>query len=263
MGLRVFYEAIKATTWHCQVSTVSVNNPQPFDPASTSCFVTKCGSREAVSHIFGAQTREALDIESSPGQRLILLDEAQTAVDVELVNPDDLDADLDEASNFRKAATNVRFEVTMRMKRVNDGSDSDKGSVSSMSTSDAKLPKLELPKYDGDLTQWQSFWDRFTASIDRTDIPVITKFTYLQSVLQGKALSAIRGVTLTVLNYKVACDILKNRFGRPQIIINAHIHALMNISVAPKIRGANYVESLCESSRPAPLACKKFGELWH
>jgi len=172
------------------------------------------------------------------------LDEAQTAVEVELVNPDDLDADLDEASNFRKAATNVRFEVTMRMKRANDGSDSDKGSVSSMSTSDAKLPKLELPKYDGDLTQWQSFWDRFTASIDRTDIPVITKFTYLQSVLQGKALSAIRGVTLTVLNYKVACDILKNRFGRPQIIINAHIHALMNISVAPKIRGANYVESL-------------------
>nr|XP_027222490.1 uncharacterized protein LOC113814643 [Penaeus vannamei] len=132
----------------------------------------------------------------------------------------------------------------MRMKRANDGSDSDKGSVSSMSTSDAKLPKLELPKYDGDLTQWQSFWDRFTASIDRTDIPVITKFTYLQSVLQGKALSAIRGVTLTVPNYKVACDILKNRFGRPQIIINAHIHALMNISVAPKIRGANYVESL-------------------
>nr|XP_027223343.1 uncharacterized protein LOC113815478 [Penaeus vannamei] len=130
------------------------------------------------------------------------------------------------------------------MKRANDGSDSDKGSVSSMSTSDAKLPKLELPKYDGDLTQWQSFWDRFTASIDRTDIPVITKFTYLQSVLQGKALSAIRGVTLTVPNYKVACDILKNRFGRPQIIINAHIHALMNISVAPKIRGANYVESL-------------------
>lgn len=60
--------AIKATTWYCQVSTVSVNNPQPFDPASTSCFVAKCGSREAVSHIFGAQTREALDIESSPGQ---------------------------------------------------------------------------------------------------------------------------------------------------------------------------------------------------
>ena len=42
-----------------------------------------------------------------------------------------------------------------------------------------KLPRLGLPKYAGELTEWQSFWDRFEALIDQRDLPVISKFSYL------------------------------------------------------------------------------------
>ena len=28
-----------------------------------------------------------------------------------------------------------------------------------------KLPKLELPKFDGDIFNWQGFWDQFLAAI--------------------------------------------------------------------------------------------------
>ncbi|RUS83530.1 hypothetical protein EGW08_008709 [Elysia chlorotica] len=35
-----------------------------------------------------------------------------------------------------------------------------------------KLPKLEIPRYSGDYTEWQPFWDKFTAVIDESNLPV-------------------------------------------------------------------------------------------
>ena len=37
--------------------------------------------------------------------------------------------------------------------------------ISTSSTQFSKLPKLTLPTFDGDILQWQSFWDYFESSI--------------------------------------------------------------------------------------------------
>ena len=52
-------------------------------------------------------------------------------------------------------------------------------------------PKLELPQFNGDLTDWQGFWDKFSTMIYDSDIPDISKFTYLQSLLDGEAKTAV------------------------------------------------------------------------
>ena len=79
---------------------------------------------------------------------------------------------------------------------------------------EAKLPKLELPKFGGDVTQWQSFYDRFKAIIDsRSDIDDVNKFSYLQSLLRDEAKACVQGLSLTADNYAIAKNLLEKRLG--------------------------------------------------
>ena len=79
-----------------------------------------------------------------------------------------------------------------------------------------RLPKLSLPKFRGDVTKWNTFWDSFQSAVHRNEgITNIDKFNYLKSVLEGSAARAIEGLTLTEANYGAAEEILQERFGRP------------------------------------------------
>ena len=94
----------------------------------------------------------------------------------------------------------------------------------------AKLPKLILPKFRGDVTKWSSFWDSFRSAVhENAAISPVEKFNYLNSLLEGPASRAIQGLSLTDANYRSAVEILQERFGRPQQIISAHMDELLKI----------------------------------
>ena len=51
----------------------------------------------------------------------------------------------------------------------------------------AKLPKLEVPTFDGDILKWKSFWDQFSVSIHkRSDLTAAEKMVYLQNALKDR-----------------------------------------------------------------------------
>ena len=52
----------------------------------------------------------------------------------------------------------------------------------------------------------------------------------MRNLLERSAAGAIRGLPLTAENYGAAKDILKKRFGQPQIIINAHMEGLVKVA---------------------------------
>ena len=54
--------------------------------------------------------------------------------------------------------------------------------------------------------------------------------------MKGQALSAIEGLSLTSENYHAAVKILKNRYGKKQLLITSHIDKLMNIAPVTSIR---------------------------
>ena len=147
-------------------------------------------------------------------KRLSSLDEQQAQFELELEDLSELEADIEETDKFRRSARKICAEAAKRLKT--DSDESDNVSTSSKDNTEVKLPRLELPKFSGELTDWQSFWDRFEALVNQSDLPVISKFSYLQSLLQGEALSVIQGLPFTTANYEVACDLLKERFGRPE-----------------------------------------------
>ena len=93
-----------------------------------------------------------------------------------------------------------------------------------------KLPKLVLPKFRGEITKWQTFWDSFNSSVHSSPhLTQIDKFNHLNFLLEGQALRAIQGLTLTNANYQSAVEILHQRFGKPQQIISTHMDELLKI----------------------------------
>ena len=164
-------------------------------------------------------------------KRLDRFDNAQ--YDLEVVTPDiDLESCIDEAATFRDNARAIRVQASKVLAEAAKPALS--RSHSSSISHEVKLPKIDLPKFNGDVLEWQSFWDRYSVTVHNSDIADVQKFTYLISVLGGEAKSTVQGLTITSDNYRTACDILQKRFGRKEKIIYSHILELLNIQVGPK-----------------------------
>ena len=116
--------------------------------------------------------------------RLAVFDDFQAAGGLELEDSADLEAYMDETDKFHKNARKIRAEAAKRLKGARD--DNGTASTSTKERSQVKLPRLELPKYAGELTEWQSFWDKFEAIVDQCELPVISKFNYLSHYLKEK-----------------------------------------------------------------------------
>ncbi|XP_035908305.1 uncharacterized protein LOC118510506 isoform X1 [Anopheles stephensi] len=97
-----------------------------------------------------------------------------------------------------------------------------------------RLPKIELPTFDGDSTKWLTFRDRFVAMIDSSaDIPNIMKLQYLLSSLKGDAGLLFEHTTLTADNYDVTWTALLKRYDNPRTLVREYyrkIHHLPTVS---------------------------------
>ena len=100
-------------------------------------------------------------------------------------------------------------------------------------SSSIKLPQLDIPSFNGDRLKWTEFWDTFETTIDLNDsLSEIDKLKYLNSKLTGEAKQAVAGIHLSNENYKVAKDLLKERFGDQQMVINSYYSEMMNLTPA-------------------------------
>ena len=112
----------------------------------------------------------------------------------------------------------------------------DRVSLSEMNVSHAgvRLPKINLPKFDGDITRFNHFWQSFECAVHRKDsIPIINKLNYLFSLLEGPAYRAVEGLEFQERNYENVIDVLKSRFGKRQHIVTAHMQALLKLQIHP------------------------------
>ncbi|XP_065191904.1 uncharacterized protein LOC135822994 [Sycon ciliatum] len=94
--------------------------------------------------------------------------------------------------------------------------------------STVNLPKLGLPKFNGDILQWKSFHDMFMASVHKhTGLSDVQKLSSLKEHVTHNALDTISGLSLSDANYAVALGLLDERYGNTQVQVNAHHVALM------------------------------------
>lgn len=178
------------------------------------------------------ELQEAID---EIDKRIAILDGAQSEYEMSLIDETELVNDIENAGIIRDNLRCNRLKGTSLLNKLKTANRSiegaDDGSVRSYTStiSTARLPKLELPKFNGEPSKWPEFWGQFKANIHTADLPVITKFSYLQSLLNGDAKAAIQGMSLTADNYSIAVSLLERRFGRKENIVFSHIQHLLNI----------------------------------
>ena len=98
------------------------------------------------------------------------------------------------------------------------------------SASSHRLPKLSLPIFSGNILEWQTFWDSYESAVHlNLSLTNVQKFNYLKAQLEHEALDSIAGFALTNVNYDEAVNLLKERFGQQDKIINAYMQALLEI----------------------------------
>ena len=69
------------------------------------------------------------------------------------------------------------------------------------------MPKLIITKYDGTYGKWLSFWNKFEAEIDSSDLPAVTKFAHLKELLESNVCESIDGLPFTSEGYQRAKNI--------------------------------------------------------
>lgn len=107
-----------------------------------------------------------------------------------------------------------------------------------------KLPKLVIQKFSGEICEWQGFWSQYKTTIhDQEHLSKTDKFSYLKSFLSGTAASAVAGLALSDDNYDTAIELLRKRFGRKDLVINAHMNKLLNMT---PVKRATDVSALCK-----------------
>ena len=98
-------------------------------------------------------------------------------------------------------------------------------------TRGVKLPKIDVPMFDGDILHWQTFWEQFSVAIhDRTSISDAEKLVYLRhSLKDGSAKSVIEGLSRSGEQYAEAIESLKSRYSRPRLIHQTHVRKIYEV----------------------------------
>ena len=96
--------------------------------------------------------------------------------------------------------------------------------------SGVKLPKIDVPTFDGNILNWGMFWEQFRATIHSRDhLSDADKLAYLQHALRdGTAKTAIEGLSQSAGSYNEAIECLQKRYDRPRLIHQAHVRAIID-----------------------------------
>ena len=112
-------------------------------------------------------------------------------------------------------------------------------------TMNMKLPKLEIKRFSGDSKEYKSLKDSFEIAVTRiSDITESEKFTYLKFFLTGEASRAVKVLAITTEKYEQALQVLDERYGNVQIIINSHFEELTKLPVA--LNNDDTARQLCD-----------------
>jgi hypothetical protein len=78
------------------------------------------------------------------------------------------------------------------------------------------IPPLNIPKFKGDVLEWDGFWQRFDYAVHAKPYPKIEKLFALMNLLEGRAKEEIDGFQLNEKNYDTVVTTLKERFDNKQ-----------------------------------------------
>ncbi|KAL7726458.1 hypothetical protein ACLKA6_001080 [Drosophila palustris] len=95
-------------------------------------------------------------------------------------------------------------------------------------TNDRNLPRITIPKFDGDILKWTQFFDMFVFMVHETNMPTIRKMWYLKTSVVGETERMIRQIDLKEDNYLHAWNILVDTYDNPRDIATTVLNRFLN-----------------------------------
>ena len=95
----------------------------------------------------------------------------------------------------------------------------------------AKLLKLPITKFNEKIEAWLPFWGKFNSEIDSTNLPTLTKFSYLKELLEESVRADVDGRPFTEDGYSNAKAILEAEYGQTTEVVDAYVQKLMSLPV--------------------------------
>lgn len=111
-------------------------------------------------------------------------------------------------------------------------------------TTPVQLPRIEIPKFSGDITnnKWEIFRDIFQSLVgSRMDLTNVQKLQYLKANLSHDTSLVLTNLQVTDANYTTAWDLLCKRYDNSRAIVNAHLQAFLEI---PSVASQSAVRDL-------------------
>ena len=141
-----------------------------------------------------------------------------------------LSLDPEEAGELQTSLTALDkgvFDCSLQIKKLPHSSSQPRGSsvTTSQDGKGVRLPKIDVPTFDGNILNWRSFWEQFNVSVHcRSTLSDPEKLVYLRhSLKDGSAKQVIEGLSRSGEYYAEAIEGLKSRYDRPRLIHQTHV----------------------------------------
>ena len=128
---------------------------------------------------------------------------------------------------FERTQLEMRLTYEKKIEETKQAKTTEPTSTQAVKT--AKLPKLVITKFRGDLTDWPRFWSQFETEIDKAEIAGVTKYSYLKELVDPKIRTEIDGLPFSSEGYERAKNILIRKYGQTSEVVNAYVENIMSL----------------------------------
>ena len=128
---------------------------------------------------------------------------------------------------FERTQREMRLTYEKKIEETRQAKTTEPTSTQAAKT--AKLPKLVITKFRGDLTDWPQFWSQFETEIDKAEIAGVTKYSYLMKLVYPKIRTEIDGLSFSSEEYERAKNILTRKYGQTSEVVNAYVENIMSL----------------------------------
>ena len=145
---------------------------------------------------------------------------------------------IDHESNLDKALSDLSLQIRRLL------SDRATSSTTKETKSGTKLPRINVPTFDGNILNWNNIWQHFDVAIHRkAQLKDAEKLVYLRDALKdGLARHVVEGLSQDENYYKETISCLQNHYVQPRLIYQEHVRAFYE---ALYLRDSNGHELRC------------------
>ncbi|XP_017300662.1 uncharacterized protein LOC108252719 [Diaphorina citri] len=95
-----------------------------------------------------------------------------------------------------------------------------------------RIPKINIEPFAGAIEQFSSFKSLYDTLIHNSNLSNIEKFSYLLSLLKGKALLTVKAFEFNDANYLRAYNKLSEEFSNPRLVATHYLNKILSIKPA-------------------------------